>query len=197
MHHLESFNMKFSSTIRAALVSIAVLLAGPASAYYFKGDTTGSPTYDRSDAVFSELPMIGEDVAYDVFSFSVVADGVYTFGSRVSGYFQGAPSWDQYLFLYSDSFDPTAPLSNGVVGNDDYNNSIGRSGFEAALSAGTSYFLVTTGYAADDSGEYLNWIHGGTVVPGIPESGTYTLFALGLVGVMIGVRRRTDANLGG
>ncbi|MBT9485938.1 MAG: PEP-CTERM sorting domain-containing protein [Rubrivivax sp.] len=181
--------MTLTATIRSALMSLAVVLAGPASAFYFKGDTTGSPTFDRSVADFSGMPAIGEDVAYDVFAFTVTADGVYKFGSLVSGYLQDSPAWDQYLFLYSGSFDPTAPMLNGVAGNDDFPD-IGRSGFQTSLTAGTSYFLVTTGYEADDFGGYLNWIHGGTVVPGIPESSTYAMLALGLMGVAVAVRQR-------
>jgi hypothetical protein len=193
VHHQETNTMMLTAKVRSVLLSLAVLLAGPASAFYFKGDTTGSPTFDRSVADFSDMPAIGEDVAYDVFVFTVTADGVYKFGSLVSGYLQDSPAWDQYLFLYSNSFDPAAPMLNGVTGNDDLSG-IGRSGFQASLTAGTSYFLVTTGYEAGEFGGYLNWIHGGTVVPGVPESSTYAMLALGLMGVAIAVRQRRDVD---
>jgi hypothetical protein len=190
--------MKLKNLFQATVAAAAIALAAPASAYYYIDDTTGSPTFDRALEDFSDLSAVGLDVAYDVFGFSVTASGTYQVRSIAEGYFGGdddTPPWDQFVFLYQTSFDPSQPLVNGVIADDDYDgivlNGIGASGFDVALTAGTSYFLVTTGFAPDDAGQYLNVIRGpGEIIPVIPEPGTYALLAMGLGAVVLAVRRR-------
>lgn len=182
--------MKLISMIRSALAAVAVATALPASAAFYVDDTTEGPTYQRALADFSALSSVGTDVSYDVFSFSVSADGLYSVRSFAQGLFQDGP-WDQYLFLYSGSFDPTQALSNGVIGNDDFAATIGKSGFDLALAVNTAYYLVTTGYGNADAGTFLNVITGpGAILPAIPEPGTYAMLAIGLFAVAFAVRRR-------
>ena len=64
------------------------------------------------------------------------------------------------LFLYADAFNPSSPLANAVIGNDDF-PSIGLSGFNnVSLTAGRTYYLVTTGFANTDFGAYTSQISG-------------------------------------
>jgi len=187
--------MKLLSTIRAALATATLALALPASAAYYIDDTTGSPTYDRALVDFTGLSAIGDDVAYDVFSFSVSEAGLYTVRSFAEGVVTGDP-WDQMVFLYADSFDPSAPLVNGVIASDDYNGNIGVSGFDIALSTGVAYFLVTTSFYPEETGRYLNVLRGpGDILPAIPEPDTYALLAMGLFAVAFAVRRRTQDDM--
>ncbi len=182
--------MKFSALLRAAAAVAIVSVALPASAAFYVDDTTAAPTFNRALSDFSGVSAVGTDVPYDVYAFSVGADGLYTIRSFAEG-LRSDTAWDQFLFLYAGSFDAAMPLLNGLVANDDYNGTIGRSGFDIALSTGTAYYLVTTGFANDDSGRFLNLVRGpGDILPVVPEPGTYALLAMGLFGVALTVRRR-------
>lgn len=185
--------MKLIPALRATAAALVLGATLPASAAFYVDDTTDAPTFNRALADFSGLSGVGTDVAYDVFSFSVGADGLYTIRSFAEGLRAGDP-WDQFLFLYSGSFDPSAPQLNGLAANDDFNATIGRSGFDVALMTGVAYYLVTTGFANDDAGRFLNVVRGpGDILPVVPEPGTYALLAMGLLGVALAVRRRGQA----
>ncbi|MCP5285493.1 MAG: PEP-CTERM sorting domain-containing protein [Burkholderiaceae bacterium] len=184
--------MKLFAPVRTAIAAAALAFGAalPASAAFYVDDTTGGPTFNRALAGFSDLSSVGTDVAYDVYAFSVAVDGLYSIRSFAEGLLAGEP-WDQFLFLYAGSFDPTAPLLNGVIGNDDYDSTIGRSGFDVDLTTGTAYYLVTTGFGNDDSGRFLNVVRGpGDILPVVPEPGTYAMLAMGLFAVSLAVRRR-------
>jgi hypothetical protein len=185
--------MKLTALLRAATAALVVGAASlPASAAFYVDDTTEAPTFNRALSDFSDLSAVGTDVAYDVFAFSVGVDGLYTVRSFAEGLRAGEP-WDQFLFLYASSFDPSMPLLNGLIGNDDFNSTIGRSGFDVALTTGTAYYLVTTGFDNEDAGRFLNVVRGpGDILPVVPEPGTYALLAMGLFGVAFAVRRRAQ-----
>lgn len=169
-----------------ALAAALVAAGAQAADYVYGGDTTGGPTYNRAFADFSGLSGLGSAVAYDTLEFTVTDSGDYDFLSVAAG-------WDNFLFLYSPSFDPGAALSNGVVGNDDFPG-IGQSGFnDVALTAGVSYVLVTTGFANDDFGAYTNTISGIGSVVAVPEPATYGMMALGLLAVGGLARRQRRA----
>lgn len=169
-----------------AVAAAAALSAAGAHAvdFVYGGDTTGSPTYHRSLAGFGGLSGVGTNVAYDTLDFTVTATGAYDFLSVADG-------WDNFLFLYSPSFDPGAALSNGVASNDDF-PSVGISGFDGvALTAGVSYVLVTAGFDNTDFGAYTNTISGPGSVVAVPEPATYGMMALGLLAVGGLARRRS------
>ncbi len=173
-----------------ATLSLAVALAAPLlSAQVFTGTTVGGPTFNRPVAGTppTSLSGVGTAVPYNFLSFTVSNSGSYNFLSEAI-----APAnWDNYLFLYQNSFNPGAPLSNALIGND--YPTIGRSGFDFTLTSGTTYVLVTTGFGNDDKGVYSNTISGqGVATPTstVPEPSTNALMAAGLIGVAVITKQR-------
>lgn len=166
-------------------LAAAAAFALPAHAVTFAGDTSGGPVWNRPVATFSGLSAFGAGVRYEVTPFTVTASGSYVF--------QNTASWDNFTFLYADAFDPATPLVNGLVGNDD-NPGIGLSGFTTALTAGTAYFYVVTGFEAVEFGSYTAEITGpgDVILTVVPEPGTYGLMGLGLAAVLLGARRRRE-----
>ncbi|MEQ1750695.1 MAG: choice-of-anchor D domain-containing protein, partial [Prosthecobacter sp.] len=106
--------------------------------------TVGCPTWNRPDANGTGVPSVLSTPAtatpYDVVSFTVNTTGEYTF--RCTG--TTPLDWNVFLILYRDAFDPSNPLQNVVIGDDD--SAGGRAaGFTVTLQAGTRYFIVITG----------------------------------------------------
>ena len=142
----------------SALCAIAIL-AGTSSAQTLEyvGDSTAMDRFNRPDGLGSRS-FFATDVPFEAIEVEVTQTGQYTilddqtnFGAR----------WDGYLLLYEGIFDPRTPLTGLIALNDDYRGSllpgtgIGYSGVEdVQLRAGTSYFIVTTGYENDDEGPY-------------------------------------------
>ena len=127
------------SRVQTLLASACLLgaLANPVSAQSFPGTTAGGPTWNRPIGGTPPIVLsgIGTAVPYDLFSFYVSAAGTYSFVSTAN--------WDNYTFLYRDSFSPTDQFTNVLIGNDD-NPSVGSSGFNFDLQTGVNYFLVVT-----------------------------------------------------
>ena len=186
------------------MIGMAVLgglLAAPAGAVVVAGNTTGGATFNRPVANGALPPVpppsgVGTAVRYQTTAFTVGTSGSYVFQmSAVS-----PVNWDTYLGLYSGSFNPALPFANALIYNDD-NPTIGLSGFTIALTAGTSYFAVATGFANTDFGTYNLSITGpGTITiggggAGVPEPATWALLVggFGLVGGAMRVRRRNVA----
>lgn len=171
-----------------ALAAAALFAATNASAAFYVENTTGSPTFDRPFADFSGVSPNGLGVAYDTFSFSVDTAGTYIFRSFALPI---SSPWDNFLFLYEGSFDPGNALVNGIAGNDDFNGTIGRAGFDVTLATGVAYTLVTTGFGADDFGRYVNVIRGpGEITAPVPEPETYAMMLAGLAAIGFLARRR-------
>jgi len=175
--------MTMSRILSAAVA--CVVFAGPASAYVIDGTTTGAPTWQRpvdfGPYVPTALSDIGTAVPFTSTAFSVTADGSYLFVSRGTN----PADWDNYAFLYQDVFNPAAPLTNVLIGNDDY-ALVGFAGFDYTLQAGKTYYFVTTGYDNLDFGAYRNEITGpgNVVLAAVPEPASAMLLAFGLAGLI-------------
>ena len=154
-------------TIRRLLVA-TVLFACVATAHAvtYEGTTAGGDPWNRplEGEPPTALSAIGTAVPFTVTPFTVSVSGNYVFISQAL-----VPlNWDNFTFLYQGSFDAAAPLTNVLIGNDDFDSSIGLSGFTHVLTTGTSYFFITTGFSNSSLGTYSNSIigPGQVVIPG-------------------------------
>jgi len=125
------------------------------------GTTVGKPTWRRPNQNGNSPPRSTSNSAtatrYEAIKFTVGVSGNYTLISTATG------GWDNYLVLYQTSFSPTAQLTNVRIANNNSPN-VGTAGFTIALTAGTSYFAVTTGINNDSDGAYSLSIAGpGTI----------------------------------
>lgn len=165
---LATFRPQKWAVALAGATCIAMSLSTPAEAMTFAGTTAGQPTWNRPITNGPNPPTVlsslGTDVSFSVFEFTVSATGVYNFLSEATN----PVNWDNYTFLYRNSFNPSTPFANVMIGNDDF-PTIGRSGFDdVALDVGTTYFLVTTGFTNNDAGVFTNSIIGSGSVTPIP-----------------------------
>ena len=164
------------------------MVAAPAQAITFSGDTTGAPTWHRPNENGSNPPAELSDtytaVPYQVQNFFVGTTGAYNFLSTAT--------FDNYTFIYQNSFSAASPLTNAIIGDDDFSNAR-NSGFNGVnLTAGTQYYFVNTGYSNNDFGAYNSSITGvGNVTLGdvaavpwetdaLPVVGSTVLFGAGM-----------------
>lgn len=176
--------MKFSakSTAMAATLAFAAALgasSGAQAAYTynytaFAGDTTGGQTFNRPLEDLSDLSAVGTAVRYNIFTFTAPAFGDYTFVTT--------GQYDTFSVLYSTAFDPASPLTNALAANDDLELfDFTRSRVVSAITAGSRYVLVTTGFGNPDFGAYSV-----TIDVTVPEPAVYALLVLGL-GLCLGL----------
>lgn len=139
----------------AAIETSAYASTQPRQASYM-ASTSGGPTWHRLDE-YGYPGSQGTDVPYHVQAFEVGGSGSYQIYSLQ--YFDG------YLLLYGGSFDPAAPSTGFVAGDDDYTG-VGDSLVIADLVADTTYYLVTSGYDNYSYGSFMNAIYGPYAVTG-------------------------------
>ncbi|MBD2386863.1 hypothetical protein [Cylindrospermum sp. FACHB-282] len=132
----------------------------------FTGDLTGAPLFDSPNEGNppTSTVNIGEIFPYISQPFFVSNSGTYNFLSQVTGLTTqplspGATNWNNVTILYGNSFDPENPLTNAVIANDNFPDTL-SSGFNGInLIANTQYFLVTTVFNPDDGfGTFNNTI---------------------------------------
>ena len=171
-----------------SFASLSVMVAAPAQAITFSGDTTGAPTWNRPFDGGNNIPTgisgAGTAVPYQVQNFFVGTTGAYNFLSTAT--------FDNYTFIYQNSFSAASPLTNAIIGDDDFSNAW-NSGFNGVnLTAGTQYYFVNTGYSNNHFGAYNSSITGvGNVTLGdvaavpwetdaLPVVGSTVLFGAGM-----------------
>ncbi len=164
-------NKSFTSTLLLAVgttcLTVGVGAVSPAIAGTItnSGTTVGQPTWNRPVAN-GDLPpfltsFVGTNVSFNVQDFTVSTSGSYNFLSETVE----PKNWDNFLVLYQNSFNPTSPLTNAVIANDDF-PTVGLAGFKnVSLNSGTNYFLVTTGFKNGDAGSFVNSITSATAIP--------------------------------
>jgi hypothetical protein len=184
--------------LKSATPFVPNIINAPHDVQAYSGDTTGGISWDRPFAGGTCCSGLGP-VVLSVEQFTVSADDTCNVGSVQNG-------WDGYLFVYANAFDPLNQTVNFVAGNDDGGGGIGTSDINAvALTGGTTYFVVTTGFQAGDEGTFTNTITcpvanvtigaGAPFVPPatLPTLSQTALLALGLLIGFLGfvaVRRR-------
>lgn len=177
-----------------ALTSV-VFLGSPAFAggpdLTFEGNTRVAPTFHRPQANGSNAPIalddFGKNVAYQATEF-------FCTGERQLHDIMSS-GFDNYLGLYSGSFDPGLPLTGSQVYNDTLSGN--DSGFTTQLNLGTSYFAVASGYGEEDKGAYtLSFFGPGEVVLGsagaVPEPAASAMIIAGF-GLVDGTLRQRRA----
>jgi hypothetical protein len=202
--------------MKTSLLALLVVggLAASASAQtaYWTGDTTGGPSMTGRPASFTVLSGATAQYFYHAQPFYVSAGGEYTAESNTNPPFGG---YDGYLLIYANSFDPTAPLTNLIAGDDDYSgpfsvltgssassvrasritlgdaSNFGGAATGLNLMAGVQYYAVNTAFSAGPAGTFESAIGGG---PGnvhlgiVPAPGSLAL--LGFGGLLAARRRR-------
>jgi hypothetical protein len=137
--------------------------------YHYSGDTSLGGTFNRPVANGNMAPdtlsVDADNVGYDAFSFQVTTQGLYNIEIMASDL-----GFDSYLFLYQNSFDPSASLANVLLGDSNDNTT---SSFTSTLFENTVYIVVATGFSDFDGGPYTGEIT--EIAPSTPEPATFVL----------------------
>jgi|GEM_PF-2549212 len=134
--------------------SSPVMNYSPTQTFNVGALTTTDATFTRAASISTCGLTPGTGYYHDVFAFTVSVTGAYVFNNC-------SPSFDAYAVLFSGGFNAAAPCaSTFIVGNDD-GSSLGCSSdpqISATLTAGVTYYLVTTSFSAGVTGAY-EWVY--------------------------------------
>lgn len=174
-----------------ALVLCATALPTLANAQTVVGTTTGGSTWTRptTGAPPTQLSGTGTAVPYTVIPLTINTNGSYVFQSTAI-----TPGYDNYSHLYQNSFNPADQFTNLLVGNDD-NPDVGLSGFTIALTTGTNYFFVGSGFNNLDFGDFSLNVSGPGIATfdrisaAVPEPATWAMMLLGFGCIGYSMRR--------
>ena len=146
--------------IAAALFFAVVMQVQCASAQVntdFGGTLDGSQQYYRPflSSTSGTIPVGGwtpqSSTLYNYFerSFTPSVTGNYSLQTLGSSTLS-----DPMLFVYGISFDPNAPLTNGIGANDDDGVGLQPLLSSVALTQGATYIIVATSYISSDTGQF-------------------------------------------
>ncbi len=131
----------------------------PVIVFNFGGDTTGDPTFNRPFTVGDGtagsclLSGAGTAVPYETTTFTPDRDSEYDI------VINDTPDYDEYVFLYEGTFDPTMPCVD-LIALDDDDGSVGAGSRieDVMLMGGTTYTIVVSGFSNDDFGPYTGFV---------------------------------------
>jgi len=124
---------------------------------------------------------VGTAVAYQAVPFWVDTSGVYTL--EITAFAPG----DSFLVLYENAFNPSTPLTNALIADDD--SGVGLlSLLGHDLAPGVDYIAVVTAFSNSAVGAWTMEISGPGNISSVPEPSTLGLLGLGLAALL--VRRR-------
>lgn len=173
-------NLRALTPLIIFLASITFSHSSAAGLLSISGDTTGQPTFTRPSSGNPPISF-GPISPYQSNPFSVDTSGLYDLEVT-------AASYDTYLILYENFFDPAQSLVNALQADDDGGDGLLSGIFSRSLTAGTNYFAVLAGFGGS-SGTYtleiegVGEIEGGVPASQIPLPTTLALLGLGLVGL--------------
>ena len=150
---------KENAIVMIILCSVLLsLISGHANAQsvIYSGNTaaSGTPIFNRPA---DDGSLSSNSVRYQTRTFTPAASGNFRIVSTAADL-----SWDNFVVVYSNGFNPATPSANFYAANDDFGddlNNRGISGFAALpLIQNVTYTIVTTGYSTPNAGAYTNTI---------------------------------------
>lgn len=156
----------------------------------YSGTNVGGPSWDRPIAGGPSISGLGP-VNYHAYLFHANGSGTCDFAS--------VQTYDGYIHVYKDSFDPNNQLDGLLGGNDDGISGIGTSNLDnIPVVSGSSYYVITSAFAAGDEGTFDNTITcdvditDGVSVP-LSDTAKALLSLLFAAGALYMFRRRVPA----